>query len=271
MRICMYAVLIATAWFHPSAAGAQVLVVSSAVAEQHASAGETYAGMIRLRNTGGSPQEVRVYQTGYLFHADGRAQHMAPDSQPRSNAAWIRLPLANVVLLPGEDTDLRYTVTVPGAELAPGTYWSLVMVEPLAADAPELSATGAPAVGLRTVTRYAIQLATHVRGDAPHALAISNARVAAAAAGAREFSFELANSGVAGYRPHVFIELFDAAGGVVARHEAQRGLLYPGTSTVQRFTLPALGAGAYEAYIIVDTGAPTVFGAQIRLNLVTAR
>ena len=255
----------------PRAAVAQVMVVSNAVQEREALPGEVYAGTIRLRNTSTDMQEVRVYQTGYLFHADGRSLHVAPDSQPRSNAGWMRVTPMSLVIAAGDEVDVSYTVSVPGTGVTAGTYWSMVMVEPLAQDARDSNASGAPSVGVRTVLRFGIQVATHVSGEVAHGLGIENARVIGGSTGGRELTFELVNTGDAAYRPNVSVEIFDVQGTAIATLEEQRGLMYPGTSTLQRFALADLPPGQYEALVVVDTGSPEVFGAQIRLIVAATR
>ena len=255
----------------PRGGDAQVMVVSNAVQEREALPGETYGGTIRLRNTSAEMQEVRVYQTGYLFHADGRSLHVAPDSQPRSNAGWMGVTPTSLVIAAGDEVDVGYTVSVPKAGVSAGTYWSMIMVEPLARDVPDGRAAGAPSVGVRTVLRFGIQIATHVSGEVAHQLGIENARVASGTTGERELTFELINTGVAAYRPNVSVEIFDAQGVAIATLQEQRGLMYPGTSTLQRFALADLPPGQYEALVVVDTGSPEVFGAQIRLIVAAAR
>lgn len=271
MKVWMLGLFSAAAVLMPLGADAQVMVVSNAVQEREALPGETYGGTIRLSNTSAEMQEVRVYQTGYLFHADGRSLHVAPDSQPRSNAGWMRVTPTSLVIAAGEVVDVSYTVSVPDAGVRAGTYWSMIMVEPLPRDVRDGSASGAPAVGVRTVLRFGIQVATHVSGDVPHRLRIDNASVVTGRAAERELTFELINTGDAAYRPNVSVEIFDAQGASMETLEEQRGLIYPGTSTLQRFALTDLPAGQYEALVVVDTGAPEVFGAQIRLNVAATR
>lgn len=245
---------------------AQIMVVSSAVQEREASPGESYRTGIRLRNTSTETVEVRIYQTGYLFYADGRSLHVPPDSQPRSNAAWLRGMPTSLVVSAGEEADVSFTVAVPAAGVA-GTYWSMIMIEPITGGAGSSDAAGPPAVGIRTVMRFGIQIATHVAGDAPHRLEVANARVINGNTGKPELEFELINNGSAGYRPNVSVEIFDAQGVAVATFEEQRGLIYPGLSVVQRFALAELPAGEYEALVVVDTSGREVFGAQFRLGL----
>lgn len=248
----------------PVGSEAQLVLVSDPVQEMEAAPGEVYEGRIQLRNPGSEAVSVRVYQTDYLFYADGRTLYPDAGSDARSNADWMRVTPPAAVVPAGAMIEIAYTVAVPRADALSGTYWSMVMVEPVREDGASVSAE--QGIGLSTVVRFGVQVATHVGGDTEHRLDIVDARVTSDEAG-RRLAFSLVNSGRTGYRPLVSLELYDATGSVVATRTDQRGLLYPGTSTLQDFDLAGLAEGAYRALIIVDTGAPEVFGAQFDVTL----
>ncbi|HET6566508.1 MAG TPA: hypothetical protein VFG50_01000, partial [Rhodothermales bacterium] len=84
-----YLLLFFTLCLWVRAADAQVAVVSGLSEEHTAQPGETYQGAIQVRNQTAESQEVRVYQTDYLFYADGTNVYGAPGSTRRSNASWI--------------------------------------------------------------------------------------------------------------------------------------------------------------------------------------
>lgn len=250
----------------PAAAVAQVVVVSESVQEHEVAPGSSHTGRVELRNRGAEAAEVRVYLADYLFFADGRTVYPEPGSHARSNAPWVQVTPSSVVIPPGERAAIEYAVDVPVSIPPSGTHWSILMVEPIrGATSDGENPAGEPALGVQTMVRFGIQLATHV-GDAEHLLDIANARVVREEDGSRHLEFEVVNEGEQGYRPEVFLELYDGTGTMVATYTEQRGLLYPGTSALQRFELNDLPEGAYQALVVVDTGAPEVFGAQFDLT-----
>jgi hypothetical protein len=249
-----------------TAARAQVIVVGSGIEEHAARAGETYSGTLRLRNTGAEAQEAKVYLTDYAFAADGTTRYAAPGSLPRSSARWITFSPSQVRVAPGAEATVGYTVAVP-ADAAPGTWWSMLMVEGIARGSAESTAAGPARVrmGIQPSIRYGVQIATTLAGPAPK-VAFANAR-AYAAAGGKTLEFDVANAGDVAYRPELRVELFDAAGRKAASFTSRRGLLYPGTSLRQSFELGAVPAGEYQALVVADAGGDQVFGAQYRLKL----
>ena len=68
------------------ASAASVSVVGGLTREIVLQPGARTEGCIVLRNNTDQPQEVKVYQTDYLFWADGRNEYGEPGATPRSNA-----------------------------------------------------------------------------------------------------------------------------------------------------------------------------------------
>lgn len=249
-----------------SPASAQIMVVGKSVQEREVRPGERYTGEIRLRNQGAEPKAIRVYQTDYLFYADGSNLYPAAGSHPRSNADWTTVMPTDLIVPGGQETSVSYEVAVPEELTGAGTYWSMIMVEPT--EPPRDPASGEdPSIGLRTTIRFGIQVATHVAGEAQHRLGIGNPRLTLDHPGLPHLQFELVNEGQVGFRPNVAVEIYDGAGTLRKTLEAQRGLIYPGTSALQAFDLAELTAGTYEAIVVVDTGGQEIFGAQFTLTI----
>lgn len=260
----------AVAVLAPGMAGAQIAIVSATVQEAEAAVGESYTGTIRLRNATAEPQELKLYQTDYAFQADGKTLYGEPGSTPRSNAAWITVSPSRATLLPGAETEIRYRVSVPATQAAPrtGTYWSMIMIEPIPRGSAESAqrARGRAVVGLETKTRFGVQVATHLRGTGTADLAFT-ATEAIQERGAKVLRFDVQNTGDRAYRPALRVEVFNDRGESAGIFEAARGLLYPGTSLRHRVELGALPSGSYQALVVADTGDDRVFGAQYQLTL----
>lgn len=248
----------------PGALCGQVAVVGELVRESVVESPGHTTGQITIRNGDSRPREARLTLADYSFEATGTTRYLAPGSLQRSSAPWIRFTPEQVLLGPGAEATVRYEVQVP-AGLEGGTRWSVLLVEGLDPAEPPPAAT-AGEFRLRTVTRYAVQIATHIPGGS-HDVAVDSVRVVRDAEGRSILSLDLTNTGTAGWRPVVRIELFTRSGEEAFARQVRGPLLYPASGTRRRFPLDDLPAGEYQALLTIDTGAPELFGAQFRVVL----
>jgi hypothetical protein len=240
----------------------QISVLSSTVEEHTGAPGESYTGRIAISNTSADSQAVRIYQTDYRFLANGTSSFDQAGSTPRSNAHWISLQSAQVVVGPHTAASVPYTVVIPRSDSLRGTYWSVVMVEGIGAPATLHSVADRPQVGITTVIRYAVQVATHIGSTGTRTIHLSAPRATQQPDSGAFIDADVENTGDRGYRPQLWIEIYDAQGKLRATAKQSRGLLYPGTSLHQRFALGVLPPGTYKAVVYADTGEDSVYAAQ---------
>lgn len=250
-----------------SAARAQVSVLSSTVEELEVALGQTYTGRIVIANTTNTPQSVRIYQTDYSFKADGTSIFGDPGTTPRSNASWIA-PQANRVTVPANsELTVPYSVKIPAADTLAGTFWSAIMVE--GAEAPPPASTGRAGtaqVGIGSVIRYAVQVATNIGKTGVGAVKFENPQAVKTATGAAALDIDVISSGTRGVRPKMSVELYDAQGVLKGKAKHDRGLLYPGTSLRQHFEFGSLPPGTYKAIVFADTGDEKVLAVQLNIT-----
>jgi hypothetical protein len=246
-----------------AASSAQISVLGNTVEEKTAVPGETYIGTLVIRNLTKTTQPARVYQTDYVFTADGTSRFDTPGSLKRSNAKWITPSTTTVMLPPSGEMTISYVVKVPPIDSLNGSYWSAIMVEGASTQA---SGNGKQQVGLAAVMRYAVQIATHIRETGSKTVAFSNNKFTVAADATHLLQLDVLNNGARAYHPKMWLELYDADGKMKNRLEQQRGLLYPGTSLRQTFALGKLAPGSYKAIVFADTGDDQISAAQYLLK-----
>jgi hypothetical protein len=249
----------------PLAVRAQIAVVGSTVEERTATAGESYVGTIVVRNLTQSDQPVRIYQTDYLFFADGTSHFSDPGTTARSNATWITPTVRSLLVPPQSEMTVTYTVKVPASDSLTGTFWSVVMVEGAPNEAGR-SSSGRPQVGVGSVMRYAVQVATHLQATGSRKVAFANSKFLTNPDSTQAFELDVQNVGERAYRPALWIEVYDAAGEMKASARQERGLLYPGTSLKQVFGLGKLAPGTYRAVVFADSGEDAVFASQFTIR-----
>jgi hypothetical protein len=254
-------------------AGAQISVRSRLSDDRDVQPGSAYEGTVLVKNESTDPREVKLYLNDYLFFYDLQSHFDAAGSHARSNADWVTFGPDHLTLAPGEGREIGYVVQVPaqvGSAPPSGSYWSVLMIEEVAAGSPEStlsSAEDVPQLGVRQVTRYGVQLATHIAGTGEPDVAFIGVDLYEDEEGARILQTNVENTGDVMVQPVVWVELYDEMGTILARYEGTRNRMYPGTSVPQYTDVSGLGPGIYEALIVVDTGGDYIFGAQYTVEL----
>jgi len=232
-------------------------------------AGARQEGTIELDNTGADPCQVRLYQADYLRQADGTTDYPEPEkaANPRSNAAWVTVAPKLLLLAAHEKTEVRYVIQVPADDKLTGSYWSVIMVEPVVAEVekPEGEADKVK-VAIRTVVRYAVLVNVNIGDTGVRALKFLDKRVVSEA-NKRFLQLDVLNSGERQLTPVIWAEFYRPDGTLAARVEDRQRNILPGCGIRSSLDITALPAGQYEAMIVVDNGDDNVFGARYTLAL----
>jgi hypothetical protein len=252
----------------PLLSSAAIIVTGSLTHEYEVAPGASYEGSIDVLNQGNDPQEVKAYQTDYSFSADGKVLYGDGGSLPRSNARWITMSPRQFTIPPNETVTIRFTVQVPSDAAMKGTYWSVVMVEPVPPGSAESSASGPKNIGMgiSQVLRYAVQIVTHIGASGTRLLKFSQIQLAAESE-KRVLLVDVQNTGERWLRGTLWVDLYDSAGKHLAKLDGGRQRIFPGTSV--RFSVDLVGVkqSTYKALIVVDCGGDDVFGTNVNLVL----
>jgi len=189
---------------------AEVGISSGLSQEREAQIGETYRDTIIIRNNGNRPQEVKIYQTDYLFFSDGTNIYGEPGKDLRSNANWITFSPHRLIIPPKETATINYTINVPDDKSLMGTYWSMMMVEGIGEEHPEASThpeEGKVLLGITQVVRYGIQIITHIEDTGSRELKFTETKLLAKEDEGRIFQIDLENTGERWLVPLLWVEL----------------------------------------------------------------
>lgn len=252
----------------PCAVNAKVSIVGGLTHERAAPVGETYRGVISIRNIGDQPQEVRIYQTDYLFFCDGTSVYDVPGQVPRSNVDWIAFSPKRAIIPPQEEVAVNYTVKVPDDRPLSGTYWSMLMVEEISKSSPEApeEERGEVRLNIRQVWRYGIQMVTHIGDTGSRKLEFLDTKLLRDGEG-RTLQVDIENIGERWLRPLLWAELYNQEGSFMGRFEGECLRIYPGTSARYRVDLSEVPKGAYKALVVADCGGDDLFGATYTFKL----
>jgi len=249
-------------------AQATIVVTGALTKELEVTPGETSQGTIEVFNPDHSPQDVRVYQTDYSCYSDGRILYGEPGTLPRSNARWTALGTSQVTIPPGETVPILFTVTVPNVRSLKGTYWSVIMVEPVLEAATPLNTEdpSVPQIQLRQVFRYAVQVVTTLADTGRAELKFLGLRVETSPSQTLLHA-DVENVGERWLRGTLRVEVYNTSGALVGKFDGGQKRILPGSSVRFSTNFPGLRRADYRALVVVDCGGDDVFGTQVKLDL----
>ena len=245
-----------------------VSVIGGLSREKNVKPGEKFEGIIYLKNNGESSCQVKVKQTDYLFYADGKNIYGEPGGISRSNARWISLSPVRLTVPPKETASVYYIVQVPENPDLKGSYWSMVMVEPIPETSPESTKEekGKVKVGIQTIVRYGIQIVTNFSDAGERKIRFLDKKLFSQDK-KRLFEFDIENTGERSLSPVVWVELYSKDGMNIGRFESSKLRIYPGCSVRHKVDLTDVPKGKYKALVVADSGDENVFGAQYDLEM----
>jgi len=189
-------------------------------------------GKITVRNTEDTPVQVRIYQTDYLFFANGETVYGEPGSALRSNAGWISLSPDRLTVPPQDAATVYYAIQAPEKPALPGTYWSMLMVEPVAEMDPDSSQGDKGQFRIQTVIRYGIQIVTDFGTSAERRIRFLEKKFIYE--GAQKFlQIDIENIGESWLSLMAWAEVYGKDGNSVGRFECGRARVFPGCSIRQ--------------------------------------
>jgi len=244
---------------------AQVLVRSSLSQDDEVSPGSTYERAIELYNSDDSTRTAEVSLRDYTFTYEGTTNYEDPGTLERSNASWINYGGSTVTLPPGEEVELTYQVDVPNAvdgEPPSGTYWSMLLIEPL----NQQTASADQGLAVQQVRRYGIQVATHISGTGAPAIDILSTDLSRQE-DQTALTVAVENTGTRSASPSAQLELYDEAGELVTEEQTSSKRVYPGTSAQYQVDLSGVSSGSYQVLLVLPMEEADPIGRQFTVDL----
>jgi hypothetical protein len=246
-----------------SSTQAAVMLSGGLTHQYNVSGGQRVSGVFQLRNASNAPAELKLYQED-SSPVGGNKGHS------RSNKPWLRLSADRVTLAPGASRKVSYTMQIP-ANAQKGTYWSLVMLEPVSKKSRESQVKKKPqdensfTVSVQQKVRYAVNIMTHLQGGSAN-LIFSAPKVEQDPKNQKVFAIDIQNTGSKYARPTVSMEVFNKKGEPVKTLTGEARGVYPAAK--KRFTVPLAGLrpGDYKVlFVAEDKDSGRTFGADVNL------
>lgn len=242
---------------------ASIVVLNGLTHENQIEPGETYRGTIKIQNAGANEKGVRVYVRDYWFSFTGENKHDPGGTLERSNADWITFNPELLTLDSSEIATIEYEVRVPDVDSLKGTYWSVLMVEGIAAPDTNNVEEG---VKIRTAIRYAVQIITNVGSNGSSDLQFLGMEL-----GKQEevdmLYVAVENTGDCILKPEFTLELFNESGNSVGILRSEKKKTFPGTSILTSIQLEGIKPGNYNGVLIADCGEDRLYGTNLSIEL----
>ncbi|KMQ59569.1 hypothetical protein ACM46_19555 [Chryseobacterium angstadtii] len=227
--------------------------------------GKVYKGKIAIENTGSKAQNVKLFLQDFTYQADGSISYTTLHTNRKTNGEWIKLNTNLITLKGKEKTEVFYEITVPDQLADPGSYWSVIIVEPVDDIKPSNDKAG---VNITSVIRYAIQVITDYKTDqAKPDLKFESVKIEKEE-GKQIAKIAIANNGNLYCKPTASIEIYNRKTGerIGSYMSTAMGLL-PQTSKSFYIDISKVPADLYKAVIIATDEDENAFALNVELEV----
>ncbi len=227
--------------------------------------GKVYKGTIAIENTGNSSQNVKLFLQDLSYHADGTINYTTIRTNKRTNGDWIKLNTNLVTLKAKEKTEVFYEITVPNQTVDPGSYWSVIIVEPVEDIKPS---DNKPGVNITSVIRYAIQVITDFETEkAKPDLTFESVKVEKEE-GKQTVKIAIANTGTLYCKPTASVEIFNRkTGQKIGTYSSVTMSLLPSTSKTFSIDISKVPPDKYTATIMTTDEEENAFALNVELEV----
>ncbi|MGL6128398.1 hypothetical protein BBI01_13835 [Chryseobacterium artocarpi] len=227
--------------------------------------GKVYKGKIAIENTGTHPQSVKLFLQDFTYHADGTNNYTAIKTNKRTNGEWIKLNTNLITLKGKEKTEVFYEITVPNQIIDPGSYWSVLIVEPVEDIKPSDQKIG---VNISSMIRYAIQIITDFETEqAKPDLKFESVKVEKEE-GRQTVKIAIANNGNLYCKPTASIEIYNRkTGEKIGTYSSLTMGLLPSTSKIFPIDISKVPPDKYNATIMTTDEEENAFALNVELEV----
>lgn len=211
--------------------------------------GESYHGVIAVKNWTQKTSVLTIHQTDYLFLADGKIKYEKPGTLERSNASWVSINPKQVNVLPQTTEKIHYSINVPLDRSLVGTYWSMLRIEEAIGSSIGVEGDSSSFQETAPVKYTDIEIITNVGETGSGSLKLLQKDLLKDAS-KTVLQVNIENVGDRLLKPVLWAELYDQKGHYISRIEGERVRVYPGSSRTCPIDLSDVGVGSYKALVI---------------------
>ncbi|ASK32759.1 hypothetical protein CEY12_12575 [Chryseobacterium sp. T16E-39] len=244
---------------------ASIVVLNGLTHSYKVENGQVYKGKIALQNTGSTSQNVKIFLQDFSYQSNGSIYYTTPHTNEKTNADWIKLNTTFLTLKAKEKTEVFYEITIPNNLTMAGSYWSVIIVEPVEDIKPSDSKQG---VNITSIVRYAIQIITDYDSEKVKPdLKFESIKIDKEE-GKRILKIAIANHGVIYCKSSASVEIYNRKSGEkVGTFSTQAMGLLPQTSKLFPIDISKMPPDKYNAVIIATDEDENAFALNVELEV----
>ncbi|WP_261510143.1 DUF916 and DUF3324 domain-containing protein [Chryseobacterium paludis] len=227
--------------------------------------GQVYKGKIAIENTDNKPQSIKIFLQDFTYQANGTISYTAPHTNEKTNSDWIKLNTNYLSLKAKEKTEVYYEITVPDQISEAGSYWSVIIVEPVDDIKPSNNSAG---VNITSIVRYAIQVITDYDSEKLRPdLKFETVKIDKEE-GKQLLKIAIANKGKIYCKPTASIEIYNRKNGQkIGNFSSQAMGLLPSTSKSFYIDISKVPPDKYNAVVIATDEDENAFALNVELEV----
>lgn len=249
---------------------------------------------LRVTNIGSETEVVRVFYQDWIREPNGDHRYFEGGTLERSLYDWIQITPSTFTLQPGEYQDVTYTITVPSQVQASrsldpekdnvsyvaveGTYWGIIMIEPVS-----VPAAPGQGLGISAVFRHGVKVFVTVPNTGTLSGNVSRITVVETTPSALlmegletitiSFVLDFENTGTIYAKTSGYFEVLNSKGELISRLN-----IYPESMTVMpgetlEYAAPYVGQnlspGDYLVLGVIDYGGSSYVAGMLRFHIRT--
>jgi len=211
--------------------------------------GSAITGKIKLRNDSNTPEKVLVYKEELILACGVEGDFSNTTTHPRSLSPYIITNLNEKELLPNEEYDVNYTISLP-ANLSNGSYWTVLMIE----GADPVVTNDNSGLKINSKVRYAVQIIADHGSYENGNLNFVNVKVKNLASEKKMVDVLLKNEGNFSTKTKVILEIYNEKKQKLKVLESYFKRIYPQKCNSFEIEVSGLAKGKYEGILIADNG-----------------
>lgn len=246
---------------------ANILVTNGLTHQIKTDKGKVYTGSIQVQNIGEEKKNVKIYLQDVMYHSDGTTIYSDPGTNKLTNSNWLSINSNLIELKAGEKFDIKFEIKVPDTITEPGSYSSILMIEPIDISIPKPN--DSKGIQIQSVIRYAVQIIAdyaiqntkaEIKFDSINLVNNENQKI---------LKIALANNGKVYCKPTVQLEIFDVINNtkVDAEFKSQSMSLLPNTSKTFPIDITILNKGKYKAIAFAKDEQDNIFALEFELDV----